>query len=106
MSTTRVGHLTSPTMARIALFTTCKPFRGSAERIQNNALTSWKSACAGTEILVFGDEPGVAEHCAKLTLRQIPTVTRSEYGTPLLDGLFRAAERHTSADLLAYVNAD
>lgn len=93
-------------MARIALFTTCKPFRGSAQRIQSNALASWKAACPGMEILVFGDEPGVAEQCEKLGLRQISAVSRSEYGTPLLDGLFRAAERATTADLLAYVNAD
>jgi hypothetical protein len=71
-----------------------------------NAIGSWRAADPEIEILVFGDEPGVAEQCSLHRLTQVPSVSRSDHGTPLLDGLFEGAERMTSADVLGYVNAD
>lgn len=92
--------------APLAIFTTCKPFTGKFATLQRNALRSWALIRPRCEIVVFGDEPGVAETCRELGLRQVPTVTRSGHGTPLLDAMFEAAQRETSAPILACVNAD
>jgi 2-polyprenyl-3-methyl-5-hydroxy-6-metoxy-1,4-benzoquinol methylase len=90
----------------LTLFTTCKPFAGEFDRIQRNALTSWSRLRPSCEILVFGDEPGVADCCRTVGARQIKDVPRSEYGTPLMNGLFESAERVATSDLLGCVNAD
>lgn len=90
----------------VTLFTTCKPFEGEFAEIQWNALRSWKRACPNCEVIVFGDEKGVSECCQELGFQQIPEVPRSQFATPLLDGLFEAVERATEAEVLALVNAD
>jgi hypothetical protein len=98
------GH--RPVSAPLAIFTTCKPFTGKFATLQRNALQSWALIRPRCEILVFGDEPGVAETCRELGLRQIPDVACSEHGTPLMDAMFASAQRETSAPILACVNAD
>jgi hypothetical protein len=90
----------------LTFFTTCKPFEHEFAVIQWNALRSWKEAYPTCEVIVFGDEAGVAECCRELGFKQIPEVQRSEYGTPLLNGLFEAAEDATPSDVLVYINAD
>jgi hypothetical protein len=90
----------------LTFFTTCKPFRGEFAVIQQNALRSWKESYPGCEVIVFGDEPGVSDCCRELGFKQIAEVRRSEYGTPLLDGLFVEAERATTSAVLVYINAD
>jgi hypothetical protein len=90
----------------VTIFTTCKPFQGRFRTIQRNALRSWKSLGPECETIIFGAEPGVREHCAEFGFRHIPNVTRSEFGTPLLNGLFEGAETQASTDLLVFVNAD
>lgn len=90
----------------LSIATTCKPFRGDAARIQRNALASWANLSPRPEVLVFGDEPGVAEACAEFGARQVPKVERSTAGTPLLSGLVEGAEREARSQVLALVNAD
>jgi len=90
----------------LTIITTCKPFRGDAERTQRNALESWVRLEPRPEVIVFGDEPGVADVCVELGVRNVPEVERSAAGTPLLSGMLQAAEREASADWIALVNAD
>src|SRR5262245_52693293 len=90
----------------LTLFTTCKAFEGEFETIQRNALGSWKAACPGSEVLVFGDEKGVSECCSELGFRHIPDIKRTPLGTPLLDDLFEQVERLGSNELLGFINAD
>ena len=90
----------------LALFSTPKHFRGHFATIQRNAITSWTHLNPRPEILLFGDEEGTAEIAAELGIRHFPDVARNEFGTPLLDDLFRQAGQHASAPLLCYVNAD
>jgi hypothetical protein len=90
----------------LTLFTTCKPFEGPFALIQRNALRSWKRLDPACEVIVLGDEPGARECCEELGFRHLPVVSRNEYGTPLLNGLFAAAERVATSDILAFVNAD
>ncbi|MER3422868.1 MAG: hypothetical protein C4293_06190 [Nitrospiraceae bacterium] len=88
------------------IFTTCKPFKGEFKTIQANALTSWAKLRPWCEVIIFGNEDGVAESCKELGIRHVEEVPRSEYGTPLMNGLFKAAEREASSDILVFVNAD
>lgn len=88
----------------VTLFTTCKPFHGETAVMQENALCSW--ARLGVPILVFGDEPGVEEICARTGATHIPDIDRSDSGVPLLSSLFDTAKALSTTGYLAYVNAD
>jgi len=90
----------------LTIFSTCKPFRGHFAIIQRNAITSWTLLRPKPEIILFGDEEGVAEICQELGLRHVPEIARNEFGTPLLNDLFEKAQRLASYDVLCYVNAD
>ena len=90
----------------LTLFTTCKPFKGEFGRIQRNALQSWAQLTPACEIIVFGDETGVDECCKEFGLRHIRDIPRTEYGTPLLDGLFQVADGVASTNMIGFVNAD
>lgn len=83
-----------------------KPFHGHFRVIQRNAITSWTKLQPRPEIILFGAEEGAAECAADLGLLHIPEVARNEHGTPLLPDIFAQAERRSTNDTLAYVNAD
>lgn len=90
----------------LTLFAVPKPFLGHAGVIQRNALRSWSRLLPRPEIILFGDEPGIAEMAAEINARHVPEVARNDFGTPLLDNIFRQAADLASNDILAYVNAD
>jgi glycosyltransferase involved in cell wall biosynthesis len=83
-----------------------KAFTGHTGMIQRNAIRSWARFDPAPEILLFGEEPGVREMADEVGARHIPVVDRNEFGTPLVDRLFQAAQDHASHEVLAYVNAD
>jgi hypothetical protein len=90
----------------ITLFSIPKPMDGEFARLQANAVGSWRALGAEVEILLLGDEPGVAECARRFGVRQIPRIARTGMGTPRVDDIFAQAERGARSDLLAYVNAD
>jgi hypothetical protein len=90
----------------LTLFTTMKPFRGEAARIQRNSIKSWLALNPRPEIIVFGDEPGVHEACDEFGLGLVSDVDRAPAGPPYLDDLFAKAQRLARTPMLCYVNAD
>jgi len=90
----------------LTLFAIPKNFRGPFATIQRNAIMSWTRLTPRPEIFLFGDEEGTGELARELGLRHFPELARNEFGTPLLNDLFRQAEQHASTPLLGYVNAD
>ena len=94
------------TIPWLAIFCAPKPFAGAAAYHQRNAIHSWRRLGEGIEVIVLGDEPGIEEAAKELNARHIPDVERSEFGTPLVSSLFRAAMGATEAPLLCYANAD
>ncbi|MGZ4316379.1 MAG: hypothetical protein ACXVRS_11175 [Gaiellaceae bacterium] len=90
----------------ISLFTVPKAFEGRSDWIQRNAIGSWTKLGNGVQVLLVGDDPGVAEAAAELGVEHVPELTRSEHGTPLLDGVFASARRLARNPLLCFVNAD
>jgi hypothetical protein len=90
----------------ITFFSIPKPFAGHIGVIQRNALRSWSLLAPAVRVILLGDEGGVGEAAAAIGATHLPAVARSEYGTPLLDDLFRQAQDHSADELFCYINAD
>ena len=90
----------------LTIFTIPKPFRGHIGIIQRNAIQSWLKLRPDCEIILFGNEEGMAEVAAELGVRHVPNIRTNEYGTPFLDGVFESAQQIANNDLVCYVNAD
>lgn len=87
----------------ITFFTIPKPFSGHIGLIQSNAVRSW--ARLG-EVILFGDDAGVAEAAREARARHVAEIARNDHGTPLLSDAFAQAERLSSSDALCFVNSD
>lgn len=90
----------------ITVFSIPKPFRGLVGITQRNAIRSWLKLIPKCEIILLGDDDGVAEVASEFGVRHGPKVARNEFGTPLFDSAFETAESMASNRLLAYVNTD
>jgi hypothetical protein len=90
----------------LTLFACPKPFRGRIGVIQRNAIRSWTLLRPQPEIILFGDEEGIAAFADELGVRHVPKVARNEFGTPLLDDFFAQARDFAAHPVLCYVNAD
>lgn len=90
----------------ISLFTLPKAFRGHSATIQHNAIASWRTLGPDVEILLFGDDEGVAAAAGRFECHHRPSVTTNEFGTPLLGPVFAEAQQIARWPFLIYVNAD
>ena len=90
----------------LTFLTIPKPFRGRIGAIQRNALRSWSMLRPACHIILFGDEDGTAEAAAEFDAGHVPDVALTEFGTPLLNDLFKRAPRLADTPLLCYANAD
>jgi hypothetical protein len=88
----------------LTIFAVPKPFKGHVGLIQRNALGSWVRLA--DEVILFGDEEGIADAARELGARHLPKVARNQFGTPLLDGVFSQAERLCATPWLVYANSD
>ncbi len=89
----------------ISIFTAPKPFTNPhIATIQRNAIRSWKAI--GAEVILVGDEEGMAEAARELDVKHAPDVARNDYGTPKIDSIFELGRNAATGDLLAYINAD
>ena len=90
----------------VTLFAIPKPFQGQTGIIQKNAIRSWLSLEPVVEVLLLGNDPGVAETAQELGVRHIPTLATNELGTPLISSAFKIADQHSQAPILMYSNCD
>ena len=90
----------------LSIFSVPKPFRGHIGLIQRNAIQSWTKLTPNPEVLLIGEEEGLARAAEDLGVRHVPEVARNEYNTPLVDSIFETAERVATHETLCYVNAD
>jgi hypothetical protein len=100
---------TSQPVAGCTIFAIPKPFVGDAERIQLNAIQSWRKLAPQVDILLLGDERGVAEFVSTAgegSIRHLPGLRRNSSGTPMLDSAFEVAGRVCNTPLLMYCNCD
>ena len=74
--------------------------------IQRNAIASWKALGPQVEVILLGEEPGLAETAAQLGVRHLAQIERTSGGTPLVSSMFALAREHSTAPLLCCINAD
>ena len=87
------------------IFAIPKAFAGPAGTAQRRALASW-TRLDGVEIVLFGDEDGVAEAAADFGAVHVPSIERTDRGTPLVSSAFARVHELCSTPLLWYANAD
>ncbi len=93
-------------MAFITLFSAPKPFTDPhIATIQRNAIKSW-TLLPDVDVILLGDEDGLAETASELGLKHLPDVARSESGAPLISSMFQLARENSESDLLCIINAD
>jgi hypothetical protein len=91
----------------LTLFTTPKPFKDPhIITIQRNALRSWQALGDEVEVLVIGNDEGVAENTRELGVRHIPEVRCNTHGTPLISSMLEQARVHSDSPYLAIINTD
>ncbi|MBV6391081.1 MAG: hypothetical protein KPEEDBHJ_00285 [Anaerolineales bacterium] len=93
-------------MPLITFFSAPKPFADPhIAMIQRNAIKSW-TALPDVEVILLGDEVGLAEVAKELNVKHIPNVKVNENGVPLISSMVEAARENSNSDLLCIVNAD
>ena len=94
-------------MPLLTLFTAPKPFEDAhIDIIQRNALRNWLALGDEVEVVVVGNEVGIAEVCEELGIRHLPDVRCNEMGTPLISSIFDDARGENDSPFLMYSNAD
>ena len=94
-------------MSLITLFTAPKPFTDPhIATIQRNTLRNWLALGDEIEVVVIGDEPGIAEVCQELGIRHLADVRCNASDTPLISSIFNLARDVNQSPYLAYCNAD
>jgi hypothetical protein len=94
-------------MSFLTLFSAPKPFTNPhINLIQRNALKSWLHLVPEVQVLLVGQEAGMAEAAAEYGVRLLPEVLRTEGGTPLVSSIFALARQAGDEPFLGYVNGD
>jgi hypothetical protein len=58
------------------------------------------------DVILLGEETGLAEAAKELGVKHLPSVARNESGVPLISSMFQLARENSSSDLLCIINAD
>ena len=91
----------------LTIFAAPKPFTNPhISLIQSNAIQSWQHLDDEVNVVIIGDEPGIAEFASEVGIQHIPQVDCNPLGTPLVSSIFAMARQISTSPLLAYVNAD
>ncbi len=94
-------------MSFLTIFTAPKPFTDPhINIIQRNAIQSWTYLGEDVEVLLMGNEDGMAEVAAEYGVRHFPDVACSEKGIPLIGSMFELARKVSDSPILAIVNTD
>lgn len=90
----------------LTLFTIPKPFAGAVSGIQETAIESWRRLDDDIQIVLLGDEGGVADAAVTHGVEHVPSISRGASGTPLVDGAFAAVDAVARFELRCFTNAD
>ena len=94
-------------MSKLTIFTAPKPFTDPHIRlIQRNAIQTWLHLGPDVEVILVGEEHGLAETAAEFDVKLLADVRRNAFGTPLISSIFHLAREASQSPVLAYVNAD
>nr|MDQ3007025.1 hypothetical protein [Chloroflexota bacterium] len=93
-------------MPLVTFFSAPKPFIDPhIATIQRNAINSW-TLLPDVEVILLGEEIGLAEAARELGVKHISNVARNANGTPLISSMFQLARENSNSDLLCIINAD
>jgi hypothetical protein len=93
-------------MTLLTLFSAPKPFTNPhIATIQRNAIQSW-TLLPDVEVILLGEEDGLAEAARELGVKHIPHVDCNAGGIPLISSMFKLARENSASDLLCIINAD
>jgi hypothetical protein len=93
-------------MKQLTVFSAPKPFTDPhINVIQRNAIRSWQQL-GDVEILLIGEEAGLAQAAAELGVRHLPGAKRNAHGTPLVSSIFGMARQASDSELLLFTNTD
>ena len=73
--------------------------------IQRNAIKSW-TLLPDVEVILLGEETGLAEAAKELGVKHLPNVASNESGTPLISSMFQMVRENSNSELLCIINAD
>src|SRR5262245_46924445 len=90
----------------ITIFAIPKAFLGHIKIIQRNAIQSWTLLKPRPRLILFGNDEGTKETAEELNIEHVPSVARSEYGTPIIQDVFKQARQLSNTPLLCYINSD
>ena len=94
-------------MAYLTIFTAPKAFNNPhIATIQKNAIQSWMHLSDQVQVLLMGEEEGLADLARELGIVHLVDVERNPQGTPLLSSMFELARQHGDSPYLVCVNAD
>jgi hypothetical protein len=74
--------------------------------IQRNAIRSWTQLGDEVEVLMMGNEEGMAEFANQYRIKHYPDVRCSPERTPYISSMFELARTESDAPYLAILNAD
>jgi hypothetical protein len=90
----------------ITFFSAPKPFTNPhIAMIQRNAIKSW-TLLEDVEVILLGDEIGIAEIAKEFNLNHFPNVKVNESGVPLISSMFEIARENSESELLCIINSD
>ena len=93
-------------MPLLTIFTAPKPFTNPhINIIQRNAIQSWLHL-EDVQVMMIGDEPGIAETAKELGVIHVPQVDRDDKGVPTVRSVMSQGHAFSDSPLLCYANAD
>ena len=91
----------------VTLFTSPRPFVDAHTiMIQRNAICSWLSLDPTPQVLLIGDDVGVADIAQEFSIRHIRNVDTDERGIPMRSSMCQIARDEAAHEYLCIINAD
>ncbi|MDR2527480.1 MAG: hypothetical protein LBD04_00475 [Synergistaceae bacterium] len=103
---TRASSPPSSRPAAITFLTVPRGFEGDVGMRQHNAIGSWLALTPRPEVILFGDDPGVAEVADELGVEHIPWIEKTSLGTPLFSDVLLKGQENAAGSVVVYVNTD
>lgn len=90
----------------ITFFTHTRPFVGEFDELQRTAISSWRTAVPGCEVVLIGEDNG--QSALKRIERSDKSghATTNEYGTALVNSIFETGESLARNELLCEISSD
>ena len=91
----------------VTFFSSLRPFVDPHTTvIQRNAIKSWLALTPRPEVLLIGDDAGVAEIAREFSVEHIPHVEKDNKGLPMRSSMCHIANAVAQNELLCIINSD